>query len=314
MNLDELSLVWRASRYGLNPHDLERIFEERKGKCDICHVSKPLRGKNGLQTDHCKETGNPSGLLCTPCNKNLMPIVDEAPGLFLRAIVYKQRKVFVGSGVWDGGELISINRKEYNQAYTVFYKHGINIEEHENMYASQNGKCAICEVPKPMRGYWGLRVDHCHNRGKGHVRGLICSRCNANLMRYVDNDPHLIARAFEYKGKKQIERTRRKKHKLFDLAMRAKKTRAFVSWSGTTLCELIVLLSGRPMRGKEVKFVFDEVRGYTSRNQSTVTGALLRACGINATTGEFLPNKERANIDKVYNKGKVLYVDKHKIR
>lgn len=300
-NLDDHSIYNRARRRGLYPSDVDRMYSERGGKCDICQVSKPLRGKDGMHIDHCEETGNPRGLLYTPCNKNLMPIVDEDPGLFLRAIVYKHRKVFVGSGVWDGRRLGS-SSKEYRRAQAIFIRYRINVEEHKNLYESQNGKCAICEVPKPMRGYWGLRVDHCHNRGKGHVRGLICSRCNANLMRYVDNDPHLIARAFEYKGKKQIERTRRKKHKLFDLAMRAKKTRAFVSWSKTTLCELIVMMAGRPIQEKEINQVLVDIVGHDPRKR--IVGILGRIC-----------RREHSYIEKwSHNKTESLYVDKHKIR
>ena len=32
------------------------------------------------------------------------------------------------------------------------------------------------------------------------VRGLLCHRCNTNLMPYIDNEMHLIVRALEYKA------------------------------------------------------------------------------------------------------------------
>lgn len=59
-------------------------------------------------------------------------------------------------------------------------KYGITIEQYNEMFAKQNGKCAndLCgkhqsEITK------SLVVDHCHVTNK--VRGLLCAGCNLAL-------------------------------------------------------------------------------------------------------------------------------------
>jgi len=55
--------------------------------------------------------------------------------------------------------------------------YGLSTHEYDELLASQGGKCAICRGrPKSKR----LAVDHDH--GTGAVRGLLCSRCNHDLM------------------------------------------------------------------------------------------------------------------------------------
>lgn len=53
---------------------------------------------------------------------------------------------------------------------------GITEAEYDERLAAQNGGCAICgATPKKRR----LHVDHDHKTG--HVRGLLCHRCNRVL-------------------------------------------------------------------------------------------------------------------------------------
>lgn len=300
-NLDDHSIYNRAKRYGLYPDDVNNMYEEQNGKCAICGVPKSLREKSGMQLDHCPETRLIRGLLCTECNKNLMPLVDYTPHLIFKGMEYKHKKRPVQKkSKWDGNRLYKADRNLHRRAYQIFMKYGVNIEEHERMYAEQNGKCAICGTHKPFRGHSCLHIDHCHKERL--LRELLCRRCNVNLMRYIDNRPHLIIKAFKYKGKKHRQKTRRKKHKLFDLAMRAKKTRAFVSWSKTTLCDLIVMMAGRPIQEKEINQVLVDIVGHDPRKR--IVGILGRIC-----------RREHSYIEKwSHNKTESLYVDKHKIR
>jgi hypothetical protein len=60
-----------------------------------------------------------------------------------------------------------------------------------DMLATQKGACAICKKSIPHE----LRVDHCH-RG-GHVRGLLCNKCNLGLGSFND-DPDRLRSAIEY--------------------------------------------------------------------------------------------------------------------
>lgn len=60
---------------------------------------------------------------------------------------------------------------------TIEKTYGITGDDYETLLKAQGGKCAICRVrPKTKR----LAVDHDHQSGA--VRGLLCSRCNHDLL------------------------------------------------------------------------------------------------------------------------------------
>lgn len=68
--------------------------------------------------------------------------------------------------------------------------YGITIEDYNNLFVKQNGKCAICgkhqsELKKK------LSVDHNHDTNK--VRGLLCPECNFGLGKFKDNKQLLIS-------------------------------------------------------------------------------------------------------------------------
>lgn len=75
-----------------------------------------------------------------------------------------------GGRVWSNSEKrrVSNLKKYYN----------LTKKEHDYLYSSQNGCCAICgREEKELNKI--LHVDHCHKDGK--VRGLLCSNCNTSL-------------------------------------------------------------------------------------------------------------------------------------
>jgi hypothetical protein len=53
---------------------------------------------------------------------------------------------------------------------------------------AQGGKCAICRRKRRR-----LCVDHCHTRG--HLRGLLCNRCNSGVGFFGDSPPLLLRAA-----------------------------------------------------------------------------------------------------------------------
>jgi len=60
--------------------------------------------------------------------------------------------------------------------------YGVTLEWYNQKLADQDGKCAICKQPETLviKGVvQRLAVDHCHKHG--HVRGLLCSKCNRGL-------------------------------------------------------------------------------------------------------------------------------------
>lgn len=78
----------RASRvshlkrtYGITIAEYERMFEEQKGRCKICHSGEDLC------VDHCHQTGKIRGLLCRDCNKAL-GIFKDSPTLLWSAVEY----------------------------------------------------------------------------------------------------------------------------------------------------------------------------------------------------------------------------------
>lgn len=72
-------------------------------------------------------------------------------------------------------------------------QHGITVEQYQEMFEAQEGRCAICGEEDPSSA--GLNVDHCHTSGR--VRSLLCGPCNRGLGQFRD-DPHLLRLAASY--------------------------------------------------------------------------------------------------------------------
>ncbi len=75
---------------------------------------------------------------------------------------------------------------------------GISLGEYQAIHDAQDGKCAICgdeeSVTRNGKARW-LSVDHDHN--DGHIRQLLCGRCNAGLGNFLD-DPARLRAAADY--------------------------------------------------------------------------------------------------------------------
>lgn len=92
--------------------------------------------------------------------------------------------------------------KENRRRYQFKSKYGITIEEYEKLLKKQNGVCALCKKDESAAHgrtgtkFW-LSVDHCHVFG--HVRGLLCQKCNRAIGLFND-DPRLLRKAIAYLG------------------------------------------------------------------------------------------------------------------
>lgn len=72
-------------------------------------------------------------------------------------------------------------------------KFGLSEEDYKNLLNKQEGLCAICKnVCKTGRR---LAVDH--NHSTGHVRGLLCTKCNNGLGNFND-DTEVMECAIRY--------------------------------------------------------------------------------------------------------------------
>lgn len=70
--------------------------------------------------------------------------------------------------------------------------YGLTEDDFAAMLDAQEGKCAICGTSEPggaANDTW--KVDHDH--ATGHVRGLLCHRCNLGLGYFRDNPESLEA-------------------------------------------------------------------------------------------------------------------------
>ncbi|MFD8142586.1 endonuclease domain-containing protein [Streptomyces sp. NPDC059708] len=71
--------------------------------------------------------------------------------------------------------------------------YGLATGEYGALFALQNGKCAICGGTRKTN----LDVDHCHKTGL--IRGLLCARCNRQLIaRGARDNPTILRNAADY--------------------------------------------------------------------------------------------------------------------
>ena len=73
--------------------------------------------------------------------------------------------------------------------------YGIDLEEYQKMLDSQGGVCKICKSPEAKGRWRQFHVDHCHKNG--HVRGILCNRCNT-MLGMIDDDPSALRAALKY--------------------------------------------------------------------------------------------------------------------
>lgn len=76
--------------------------------------------------------------------------------------------------------------------------YGLTIAMYDQMFARQNGLCAICGKPELTRGRSNLSVDHNHKTKK--VRELLCQKCN-HAIGLLGEDKALLQKAIDYLNK-----------------------------------------------------------------------------------------------------------------
>lgn len=84
-------------------------------------------------------------------------------------------------------------QRSYNSERRMKLQFGLTWDEYELIYATQDGRCAICGG-RPRKHM--LSIDHDHKTGE--IRGLLCSRCNHRLLGSANDDPARLRRAADY--------------------------------------------------------------------------------------------------------------------
>ena len=74
-------------RYNLTEDEFDKILKDQGGTCKICNNTSSNSRIVKLSVDHCHETGNVRGLLCSNCNMGLGRFKDNAE-LLSKAIEY----------------------------------------------------------------------------------------------------------------------------------------------------------------------------------------------------------------------------------
>lgn len=86
-----------------------------------------------------------------------------------------------------------IRDRKYQKQY------GITVADYDAMLEQQDGVCAICKQPEKTTRKDGkvprLAIDHCHD--SGHVRRLLCGKCNLALG-LLGHDPDVLRAAADY--------------------------------------------------------------------------------------------------------------------
>ena len=89
------------------------------------------------------------------------------------------------------------NNRDKIETYRVAHRlrtvYGMTPEQYDALLEVQDGVCAICGKTPKENGK-RLAVDHCHTQG--HVRGLLCVKCNVSLAAFDHDDLILHAAAY----------------------------------------------------------------------------------------------------------------------
>lgn len=91
----------------------------------------------------------------------------------------------------DNKDRVRLNRisnpsgqKEYKRDKSYKRLYGISLEQYNQLFVEQSGRCAICNIHQSELNK-ALVVDH--NHSTSIVRGLLCSKCNTAIGLLQDN-------------------------------------------------------------------------------------------------------------------------------
>lgn len=84
---------------------------------------------------------------------------------------------------------------EYRRSKQLKMLYGITQEHYESLLERQGFRCAICGAKEAGGPTSSFKIDHCHD--SGHVRGLLCNKCNLGIG-HLQDDIAILHKAIEY--------------------------------------------------------------------------------------------------------------------
>ncbi len=87
-------------------------------------------------------------------------------------------------------------RIKQNTEYRLMKWYGITVEQYDEMFDQQAGRCAICSVKSEDKAR-RLAVDADHTIDPPKVRQLLCVNCNTGIGNFM-HDPALVRLAADY--------------------------------------------------------------------------------------------------------------------
>lgn len=152
---------------------------------------KILKPSSGRNPDYLNDYETYTHKECTIC-KSILPVSDFAKSVQNNRIGWAYRSYCKNCGNEKTRKYSAANKEKRNKRLRDYrknnpdvmkkidrkrnmkHKYGITVEEYNNMFKQQDGKCFICLVQGKK-----LVIDHCHKTTV--VRKLLCHGCNTVL-------------------------------------------------------------------------------------------------------------------------------------
>lgn len=98
----------------------------------------------------------------------------------------------------EAWKLVPAEKKKERNRRWLIRRYGMQPEDFDAMMKNQNSGCAICRVTLDLKSKdTALRPHIDHDHALGHVRGILCGRCNSGIGQFQDRSG-LLREAADY--------------------------------------------------------------------------------------------------------------------
>lgn len=162
-------------------------------KCPCCNKVRFYKTKCGF------DRANKKGLYCKSCINSIIQggtgsVIKNEKRKCSNCKEYKTLENYfeLKAGGFHSACLVCSKKlsKDYHKNTYRFNKYNIDKSYYDNLVEKQENKCKIC-----LNVTIKFHIDHCHKNG--HVRGLLCSKCNKALG-LVNDNINILENAIKY--------------------------------------------------------------------------------------------------------------------